>query len=284
MSIVYEYSLELNFPKKSVNLSQLADEIIASNVTAAIDKIIPDADKIQIYMKGEENATDRSIIDSIVSNHIPSEDYNNMPINARLIEIPDPVISKVDKTYLERSVNFKVPAGSSYGEGEYVNPYNIVLLGGDFHGNENMKGDHFSVEIHFAENDIVGQLIEPSLAGSKTLVGNWAEGTVWKSYLISVLLTDGQTIYDLGEVTLVDDNTIYFSNELLNDIPIGSYIRMVATPVPYIYINSYPFNAIIGNSTNRGTFIPKGSKLRLRYWSVDTSTEKDVSMIMEYYV
>lgn len=269
------------YDKEKISPCQLTSEINNElEILIGLHRCYERSGQAFIEMKDELPTEQEALLENIVLQHTPSGPLD-IPINTHLIEIPEYAIDKVDKTYIEKSIR-KVINDIKTDTISWTNPYDIVLLGGDFHASESMVGDDFRIEIHFAENDIVGQVTQSANIGETKIHGQWAENTVWKTYNISVLLPDMTTVVDLGECILVNVDEIHCSTPLPIDIPAGSYIQSVAVPIPYIHINTYPMNVVIGNSTHRGTLIPKNSNFVVKYTS-NSVGEKNVSIIVEYY-
>jgi len=274
MTKTYEFN-------KFVFGSTFEREVQKSGITICLSGIHTSGNVSYIVFKAELSPEEVLILNALVEAHDPTTPIDELPQEFNIMEVPKHSIGKVDNTYIERSLNKDISL-----EDDVISwkvPYGIALLGGDFHASENMVGDHFSVEIHFAENDIVGQLMETTVIGATSIKAGWADNTVWKSYYISIMRPNG-TVLKLGECIEVQGNEIILSDEITEEIPAGSYIMSFAVPLPYIYINTHPMNIVIGNATHRATFIPKGSTFLVKYHNSTPGTTKKVSMIAEYYV
>lgn len=74
--IAYQYSLAAYFGG-TINPSRLKDEIQASDITIALDRIDVDDDQVSIIFKGQLSSSEKAILedgsDSIIANHDPSE-------------------------------------------------------------------------------------------------------------------------------------------------------------------------------------------------------------------
>lgn len=285
MSESYTFSIATDTANGVIDVERLEEEIYNNiNISIICDGINLSETNFDVVFRSALSTSEQTELSNIVAIHSGEPLGRVRPVEASINEIPDSCDKKIDRTYIERSVSVVVPSGTTQSEATWTTPYDIILLGGDFHANENMKGDSLRVEIHFAENDIVGQLTQDTVSGEKLVHASWFDNTIWKSYNLSIMKPDS-SIVDLGEITRVNLDEIYFTNALTEVIPAGSYILAYAVPIPYLYINAHPFQTLIGNSTHKGTLIPDGSTMKLIYYSSNGILEdKLVSMMVEYYV
>jgi len=281
-----------NYPKR-INPDTFMWEVQKSAITICISSISVSGSVTTLIFKADLSVEEKLILDQLVENHDPDIllPEENIP-DVMVLEVPKYAVHEIDKTYIERSLvvtttTEELDNGQPY-KLTYKNPYPIILLGGDLYPDDECKGDEAKMIVHMPTPqpyDIVAQTMAPTTIGVNKFIASPGSSkvTLWKSYEVSLISPDFQTVLPLGEIIDVQGDEITVSGEMSQVMPAGSYITSIAVPVPFLKITSKRIKIRIGDGTTRGTYIPKGCTIEIQYWN-KSHLAKDVGFMIEYYV
>ncbi len=272
---------------KGVNTSKLREEITMSNIITALAGITSSSNLTKITFKATLSSSDFLTLGYLIDMHNPQQVGEGESISTIINEVPTYAESEIDKTYLEQSIIIETSAEQPTAEGSISFPYPIILLGGECPVREDMVGDDLSVRVEFAAptGNIIGQLTEGFEAGATEIIVNSkaAEKYIFKSFRVGIIDPITGEYNCLGECIGKEGDKIFLREPATFSKEVGAMVGCVAIMIPYLYFSMSPQTILIGNSTNRGSYVPANAIIRILY-NNNTRKTKTVGVVLEYYV
>lgn len=271
---IKNYSIANDTLNKRINIPELENTIIKSDILASFYQVETNQDNLIISFKTALSTEDVNKLNTIIATH-PGTPPIEETTTVKIME--EPSYCKMDRTLKTKSI--EIATGETSVKTSF--PYDIVLLGGEFHCKDENVGDRCQFVIN--PDKIVG-VTDAIVSNGVTFFDIPTNVLPYMFKGFNLTLTDGTNTDELGEIITINGNTVTVENATTREWAIGAQIKSEYYMVPHIRFDA-PGTFEIGKNSNSGNFLPAGTELEFRYFDENGLTKNVVICFsLEYYL
>lgn len=264
-----------SYQKTPVDIARLKQEIENSTIVIALSHIEYADPNLDIYFKDVLSATDKTTLDSIVTNHTGQPLLVDVDIVKVFQEQPDKI---TNGHYRGQGLSLSISATTGLQTFDFVFPIPISILSATVMPQSSMIGDKVNVLI--APDTMVGTITADVTAGSNVLT---VSSTVLDNIDLGILIKidDGTNSESLGQVIDISGSDITVENSTTNAYATGSAVKITWQVLKdFVISTTYPI--VIGETSLSSLYLPSNTVLRIVYDNI-SGTAKDLSVLLEYF-
>lgn len=278
---VYSYSIIADTLNGKVAPFELSQEINASTITIALEKINTSGDDLNIEFKLAISASEKTTLDNIVATH---QGVSNKPVSeVKVLEEDLDPLKRTGGNFRAKTVGFDIPASVSWHYMTFSFPYDIGMLSMEFIGTTNLVDDKFSIDVY---PDTVIGTVTADITASDTVIN--VSSTVIDNVVIGykLILDDGTNNEHTSYIVDIDKlaGTITLENGTTN-----AYLAATPTTVKH-YVPAveemeidYTTSATsVGSSKIGASFVPKNTPIRIGFYNHDGTSGKRFRAVLEF--